>query len=1123
MRPQRLTLKNFMPFRLSDGCAHEMDFSTLDLFAITGPTGSGKSSLIDAIVWCLYGRTARYSSDSKGVISTGESVCEVAFDFTIGARWFRAVRRTGKTTESGLSELEGGEWVQDASGAEQLTKRIEALLGLDFTSFTKTVILPQGNYAEFLLSEPSKRRDLLAKILELGVYSRVADRAKEVAGHAKTRADTIRETLTQYTGVSREQVEQRRRELEALGKQLEETGKQESTLHVLVQKAETVAATLSRITDLQTEARTRLEEKELACQKQDEVEAQIFSLSQDLAQAAAEREALGYDSGRHQVVMRVVAHLREHRAASQEAESKSQALAFARQELNELADKIADQEQLVAATHRAHQDCAAAVQAKIAADGDVASLTEKLGEAKRWKELQQEQVRFAEEQKRITEQLASVQGSLALLAQQEAAKDQELRDLTQQRDQAREEERDKGLLEIEAGHLGKELQEAVHKEKRARTEVDEARTALPAAEQEVQKQQNFLARAEQQEQTAVIALEENRRQHEAEHLRGALHIGDPCPVCLAPVRELPPSSLRPFDFAQGRLSSGQAQGALDDLVSLQRAVDTARSMLAHAREVLQEASTAAAVAHTRKGAAERELAEQEHKRREAQEGFVTRFPGFSSLSVALGALQTQRRELTARLRDLETRTQATEKEKQLLSHQGEKTQREEATLTEALRRVTKGLRDGKEQLAVLEQSLAPYLSAGGDPEIILTTRRQALVQTQQEVEALEQAHGQAEAALRSLNTRKVAKEGDLRVLASQQDAAVARAEREAQTVRESLTLAADSPGRPPALPDLSILEGELIALAQKQEQHATLSQSEGALREEREKAQRQAVECRADLQARERDLNRAQQSLARAEQDLEQARAELRVNVARSGLSSIGPDGEGQFDKLMTGLKERLAFIREKVITLHEQRSRLETEIAEQERRCTEKEKEEEKLQAAETEERRASDLRKLLGHEFTDFLSQGAVEALMRDATVHLQRLTHGRYSFNIAYKRRAIDLQIVDHEDHRRARPTHSLSGGETFLASLAIALALSQGFHEVATGKAARTSTECLILDEGFGTLDREGLQLVTETLQELRGEEGRMVGIITHVEEVAAAMPIRIEVRKGSRTSTIMVSG
>jgi exonuclease SbcC len=100
--------------------------------------------------------------------------------------------------------------------------------------------------------------------------------------------------------------------------------------------------------------------------------------------------------------------------------------------------------------------------------------------------------------------------------------------------------------------------------------------------------------------------------------------------------------------------------------------------------------------------------------------------------------------------------------------------------------------------------------------------------------------------------------------------------------------------------------------------------------------------------------------------------------------------------------------------------------------------------------------------------------------------------------------------------------LSGGETFLASLAIALALSQGFRAIATGKAAQTSTECLILDEGFGTLDREGLQLVTETLQELRGEEGRIVGIITHVEEVAAAMPMRVDIHKSSQSSTISVS-
>ena len=113
MRPQKLTLKNFMPFRTASGEEHVVDFSNLDLFAITGPMASGKSSLIDAIVWCLYGRTARYGADSKGVISAGEGLCEVAFDFTVGDRWFRAVRRTGKTNQGRSGSLHASKscWV----------------------------------------------------------------------------------------------------------------------------------------------------------------------------------------------------------------------------------------------------------------------------------------------------------------------------------------------------------------------------------------------------------------------------------------------------------------------------------------------------------------------------------------------------------------------------------------------------------------------------------------------------------------------------------------------------------------------------------------------------------------------------------------------------------------------------------------------------------------------------------------------------------------------------------------------------------------------------------------------------------------------------------------------------
>ena len=229
MRPQKLSLKNFMPFRVTGDQVHAVDFSQLGLFSITGPMGSGKSALIDAMVWCLYGRTARYGK-STGVISTGEQTCEVALDFSVGERQFRAVRRTGKITESGLSEREGEEWIQDISGALRLTTRIEELLGLDFDSFTKTVILPQGRYAEFLTSEAEKRRELLAKILELGVYARVRAHAGDVEKQARTRAETLRETLAQYAGLSQEHIALQKDELAKLRQRIEQVCSARRTL-----------------------------------------------------------------------------------------------------------------------------------------------------------------------------------------------------------------------------------------------------------------------------------------------------------------------------------------------------------------------------------------------------------------------------------------------------------------------------------------------------------------------------------------------------------------------------------------------------------------------------------------------------------------------------------------------------------------------------------------------------------------------------------------------------------------------------------------------------------------------------------------------------------------------------
>ena len=760
-----------------------------------------------------------------------------------------------------LSEREGEEWIQDESGSERLTMRVEQLLGLDFDSFSKTVVLPQGRYAEFLSSKPADRRELLASILELGVYARVSERAREVAGQTKARAEALRETLTQYASVNREHVEQQRQELARLEQQLIDATQREGIFQTLMQRVERLIGLVRRQAELQTEEQTCESERTTATQKLTAAQTQLQILEQNLAQLVADREALGYDATRHDVLRRAVGHLREYHSAQQEAERQQQVLVALQNELQVLTQQLATQEQVVAAAQQSQQDCANTLQAEVTQSGDVTALTEKLLQAKRWKELQAEQRQLEEQQRKHAETLTQLQQSLLGCTEREAKKEQELRTLQQQRERLRAEEQEKARLELEAGTLGKELQEAVRDEKRLAKECEEARTAVQAAEQELQKQQQALVQAEQQEHEEGRKFEETRRQYEVEHLRLALHVGEPCPVCENPVQQVPPVSV----------------SAMGDLAALQQTVNTAKATTNGARQTWQKANAIIAAATTRKETAEQEFAVREQKRREAQERFVGRFPGFSSLAAALGSIQRQRQELATAVTEIDAKTQTVEKEKQTLTRQREQAQREEATLNEALRSLTTRRATSETQIEALTQTLRTFIGAGDDPEAALTIRRQRLEQLELEVKTAAQQQRQAEVSLAALQTKKIQQEGNVNVIASQRDAATARATREVLAVHESLTLPADA-----TLPTPETLERELESLTQKQQQHTMFLKQEKSLSEERDKTDRAFTALQADLQARDRTLAGIRANLERITEELSQGRSALQMEVRRA-------------------------------------------------------------------------------------------------------------------------------------------------------------------------------------------------------------------------------------------------
>jgi len=112
--------------------------------------------------------------------------------------------------------------------------------------------------------------------------------------------------------------------------------------------------------------------------------------------------------------------------------------------------------------------------------------------------------------------------------------------------------------------------------------------------------------------------------------------------------------------------------------------------------------------------------------------------------------------------------------------------------------------------------------------------------------------------------------------------------------------------------------------------------------------------------------------------------------------------------------------------------------------------------------------------------------------------------------------DFAIRDHRNADEVRGARTLSGGETFLASLALALALSESVSELASVGAPRI--EAMFLDEGFGTLDQDTLDVVASAIEEL-GAAGRMIGLVTHVAELAERIPTRFDVRKTASGSTV----
>jgi DNA repair protein SbcC/Rad50 len=193
MRPLRLTVKGFTAFREEQ----TLDFTDLDVFAISGPTGSGKSSLLDAMTFALYGKVERVGGSVGQLISQGQPAMAVTLDFEVGREVYRVSRRSqtkGPTKIILQRQAADGSWEQAGEGADRVRdvdRMIESAIGLTYDGFTRSVLLPQGRFQEFMVGEAGKRREILTQLLGLSLFRRMAERAGALGREASVRSETL--------------------------------------------------------------------------------------------------------------------------------------------------------------------------------------------------------------------------------------------------------------------------------------------------------------------------------------------------------------------------------------------------------------------------------------------------------------------------------------------------------------------------------------------------------------------------------------------------------------------------------------------------------------------------------------------------------------------------------------------------------------------------------------------------------------------------------------------------------------------------------------------------------------------------------------------------------------------
>ena len=195
MIPKSLTLKNFMSYGDE---AQTLSFEGIHVACLSGDNGNGKSALLDAMTWALWGKTrasAVQSVTEDDLIRRTSEEMEVRFEFALGEQEFRVIRKRkrGKPGDWQLAQLlEDGQYAAvGGGGAREVGRQITQLLSMEYETFLASAYLQQGHADEFTRQKPGQRKQILSEILGLGQYDRLEAKARERSRDLKSLMDDL--------------------------------------------------------------------------------------------------------------------------------------------------------------------------------------------------------------------------------------------------------------------------------------------------------------------------------------------------------------------------------------------------------------------------------------------------------------------------------------------------------------------------------------------------------------------------------------------------------------------------------------------------------------------------------------------------------------------------------------------------------------------------------------------------------------------------------------------------------------------------------------------------------------------------------------------------------------------